>query len=1168
MAQPPEEIARQLRGLIQPGARDRLVARGLARGMIWKEGQLPTGARPFARSLTSDLLDHGYLILSRALRLRETGTHADLAEDAFRVAAESIEAAVRRGDPAMEGRGFHLVVAATAFHLAHLAARSYCLVPEDTRSLNLSSPEQVLTKLMRRNLHGLREVLRAWMEDERNTDEGVAARLAMGSAGTGNGRSAPEDEAEPDFSAVDAVVVAVTRRIIQGLARFEYALRAGSPEQHAAAVEALRSAAEVAGEVRLVTLWWVATLARHLIDELWGYSLHERIPRARGPEDGDFDALRIRFIRVLACRPTAEVDLWPSQIDAARRAIDPGDDLVVALPTSAGKTRIAELCILRTLAVGQRVVYVTPLRALSAQLERNLSRSFRPLGFSVSSLYGASGVSAEDVRTLRSASIVVSTPEKLDFSMRQDPGVLDDIGLVVLDEGHMIGESTREIRYEVLVQRLLSRPDADRRRIVCLSAVFGQGHSFDDFVRWLRSDEAGEPVRSAWRPTRQRSGVLRWMDASGRLDLEVDDEKPYVPQFVRSAEPLGLRKKPFPKDAGELTVAAALALVDDGHRVLVYCPQRKSVESLGEDCLTLHRQGYLRPLLRREGAIRRAERLAAEWLGEDHVAARALRLGIGIHHGGLPRPFLAEIEHLLNDKVLPIVVASPTVAQGLDLSCSALVFHSIYRGGEVIEPKEYANVVGRAGRAFVDLDGLTVYPVFEKTKSKGDQRVRDYQKLRRQSESRHLESGILLLIRRIVSVLAWRLGDGYRGLIEYVLNHGGDWEAATPAPLPAGVPVEEDDSADLGHLLADLDTMLYSTVENLDCPTEDLADLLDAALRSSLWRRRLEHLHPMEREVQWAVLKGRARWLWTRSGSAARKACYASGLGYAAGQFIDRNLDALISDLDRAEGCLSSGDIDGAIEVLTRLAGVLLDLHPFETKKPAGWEKLLSGWIRGTPVGRLVDSTGGGEVIFIQDAFVYRLVWAVEAVRIHAQIHGDFRAVFLTGIAPLALTYGLPTQQACLLAQAGLPSRTMILHLLARYPATFATAEELSFWVGEVAAKIPADFWPDETTAELWRTFINTSPTVNTGRWVESRTDRRVLWEKGAASLEPGSSVQLIHDAAAAQTVIYGPDLSRMGILAEPMPNLRDGYAEAVIQAPDSINVRFFGPKNAVTNAA
>ena len=50
--------------------------------------------------------------------------------------------------------------------------------------------------------------------------------------------------------------------------------------------------------------------------------------------------------------------------------------------------------------------------------------------------------------------------------------------------------------------------------------------------------------------------------------------------------------------------------------------------------------------------------------------------------------------------------------------------------------------------------------------------------------------------------------------------------------------------------------------------------------------------------------------------------------------------------------------------------------------------------------------------------------------------------------------------------------------------------------------------------------------------------------------------------------MIYGPDLSRMGILAEPMPNLRDGYAEAVIQAPDSINVRFFGPKNAVTNAA
>jgi replicative superfamily II helicase len=150
--------------------------------------------------------------------------------------------------------------------------------------------------------------------------------------------------------------------------------------------------------------------------------------------------------------------------------VDPLDDLVVALPTSAGKTRIAELCILRALAAEQRVVYITPLRALSAQVERDLSETFLPLGFSVSSLYGSAGVASGDSETLRDGKIVVATPEKLDFALRNDASVIDDVGLIVLDEGHMLGPNEREVRYEALVQRLLRREDASNRRIVCLSA--------------------------------------------------------------------------------------------------------------------------------------------------------------------------------------------------------------------------------------------------------------------------------------------------------------------------------------------------------------------------------------------------------------------------------------------------------------------------------------------------------------------------------------------------------------------------------------------------------------------------------------------------------------------------------------------------------------------------
>ena len=201
-------------------------------------------------------------------------------------------------------------------------------------------------------------------------------------------------------------------------------------------------------------------LAIHLIDDLWQASFHQLLPQILPDgENAGWREARSLFIASLYRRRRAEIDLWPSQIEGAGRAVDSSDNLVVSLPTSAGKTRVAELCILRCLCERKRVVFVTPLRALSAQTEFALKKAFGPLGKSVSALYGSMGTSGFDEDTLRSRDIVVATPEKLDFALRNDPSILDDVGLVVLDEGHMIGLGEREVRYEVQIQRLLKRAD-------------------------------------------------------------------------------------------------------------------------------------------------------------------------------------------------------------------------------------------------------------------------------------------------------------------------------------------------------------------------------------------------------------------------------------------------------------------------------------------------------------------------------------------------------------------------------------------------------------------------------------------------------------------------------------------------------------------------------------
>jgi replicative superfamily II helicase len=90
-----------------------------------------------------------------------------------------------------------------------------------------------------------------------------------------------------------------------------------------------------------------------------------------------------------------------------------------------------------------------------------------------------------------------------------------------------------------------------------------------------------------------------------------------------------------------------------------------------------------------------------------------LRLGVAIHHGALPTPYRKEIERLLRDGILKVTISSPTLAQGLNLSATVVIFHSLYRNRERISDSEFRNVVGRAGRAFVDVEGLVLCPIFD-----------------------------------------------------------------------------------------------------------------------------------------------------------------------------------------------------------------------------------------------------------------------------------------------------------------------------------------------------------------------------------------------------------------------------------------------------------------------
>jgi replicative superfamily II helicase len=115
---------------------------------------------------------------------------------------------------------------------------------------------------------------------------------------------------------------------------------------------------------------------------------------------------------------------------------------------------------------------------------------------------------------------------------------------------------------------------------------------------------------------------------------------------------------------GELCLATAWRLVNDGQTVLVFCPVRAHVEPFANRIIDRHARGALPSLLAGDANDVETELfLGREWLGENHPTLQCLRLGVAIHHGALPTAFRKEIERLLRTGVLKVTISSPTLAQ-------------------------------------------------------------------------------------------------------------------------------------------------------------------------------------------------------------------------------------------------------------------------------------------------------------------------------------------------------------------------------------------------------------------------------------------------------------------------------------------------------------------------
>ena len=714
-----------------------------------------------------------------------------------------------------------------------------------------------------------------------------------------------------------------------------------------------------------------------------------------------------RYLTLLARPLTRGVtELWPSQIQVLDSDLLSSDDsMILRLPTSGGKTRIAEIAIVDTLQrySNSKCVFVAPYRALASEIETTLGSILNDLGYRVSSVVGSYEDDDFEDFLMRTADVLIVTPEKLDLLLRLRPEISGEIKLLVLDEVHILDDEQRGIKFEILLSRLKRK--LPTTRFLVMSAVVPDS-TLTTFARWL-ADSPDRIATSDWRPTIQRRSRFEWRGGLGVIRFEKDAEIPdldtYVPGVIQQRDYSFIhpdtrrrRVRQYPKpEKGDTAAELAYVLSSQGP-VLVFCTQPNWVESVSKRILNksiYYRQMVdeaVHPHFTRELQTRSLE-LAREWLGEEHIATQALAKGVALHHGRLPNIVREAIESDCRAGRYRVIVATNTLAQGVNLPVRTVIIHSTWRSDDRgqrsrIPVRDYLNIAGRAGRAGMETEGLVVHITLN------NQDNLDFQHFMNLDNLEPVQGALFRLLQRVV---ASRFSSEALEIAASILD-----------PEILAIAVEEGITTDSPD---DWSAALGGTFAVLHDGTQELhiRALIDSGRRAatSIFERAAD---PSLREV------------YARTG-------LSSSSCETLRDYVDEHDDQI-------RILLLNGSY-GDLEVLNQHS-MNATLHLPEAQTTTAYsgdpEALLNEWMQGNPIGEIIQYLGeGAETIertsrYIEELFGFRLPWMISALiriaRVRLDISDEDVSEYVRSY-PAMVKHGIPDPVASWAMSAGIPSR-------------------------------------------------------------------------------------------------------------------------------------------------
>ena len=448
-------------------------------------------------------------------------------------------------------------------------------------------------------------------------------------------------------------------------------------------------------------------------------------------------------------RPEFPKELWPSQILLGHAGIFSGVSGIVQMPTSAGKTRSVEIVLRSGFLSGRTklAVVVAPFRALCHEIGTSLRHAFRNDDVKVNELSDAMQLDfLQQIAELlgseapSSCYVLVLTPEKLLYVLRQSSSLLKNIGIVVYDEGHQFDSGIRGITYELLLTEIRALLPATAQTIL-VSAVI---QNAPEIARWLMGDGAQVVNGSGLLPTARSVAFASWVERLGQLFFFESDayaQSDYFVPRVLEQQPLAKRRgeradRIFPEKNSPNDIALYLGVRLAPHgAVAIFCGRKDTAAGMAARTVEVYERGFsLQPPSASANAdeLRRLKNLIDGHFSPTSVASKAASFGVFVHHGTTPHGIRLAIEHAMQHGRINFVACTSTLAQGVNLPIRYLIVSGIHQAGEKIKVRDFQNLIGRAGRSGMHTEGLVIF---------SDPDAYD----RRQSESWKFNSAVELL---------------------------------------------------------------------------------------------------------------------------------------------------------------------------------------------------------------------------------------------------------------------------------------------------------------------------------------------------------------------------------------------------------------------------------------